>query len=356
MHVHLSEKLKALRKEKNVSQEKLAQYLNVSFQAVSKWENAQTCPDVFLLPDIARFFGITVDELLQVEQINEEQLYAQYEKKACDLYRNDHMRDIIPIWLEAYQKMPNNVQVKEMLMSAYFDVDKKKYQNEIVELATEIYNSDAGMFYKGQAIKEMACTYASIGNSKKADVWASRACQIYHSQEMIYMQILDDGKEMNEHFRFANYWYFNQLFYMGARLSEHHETVPGGIRFTQAVDRAIAQLYEVIYPNDDMSFESLRSLCAQHRSIAEDEIALDNNEDVVKKHLVRAMECAIKSMSVEEHNLTHPLLYGWHVSAAPSDNKQVVQMLKRELEWDCFDAYRSKDWFMEINRTLHALL
>lgn len=38
MEIHLDEKLKALRKTKNVSQEKLAQYLNISFQAVSKWE------------------------------------------------------------------------------------------------------------------------------------------------------------------------------------------------------------------------------------------------------------------------------------------------------------------------------
>ena len=42
MNVYLAEKLKSLRAEKRVSQEKLAQYLNVSFQAVSKWENAWT--------------------------------------------------------------------------------------------------------------------------------------------------------------------------------------------------------------------------------------------------------------------------------------------------------------------------
>jgi len=40
MSINLGEKLKSLRKEKNISQEKLAQYLNVSFQAVSKWENS----------------------------------------------------------------------------------------------------------------------------------------------------------------------------------------------------------------------------------------------------------------------------------------------------------------------------
>ena len=63
MNIYLSDKLKELRNQKNISQEKLAQYLNVSFQAVSKWENGNSYPDITLLPDIARFFDITVDEL-----------------------------------------------------------------------------------------------------------------------------------------------------------------------------------------------------------------------------------------------------------------------------------------------------
>ena len=66
MNLYLADKLKELRSQKNISQEKLAQYLNVSFQAVSKWENGNSYPDITLLPDIARFFGITVDELLCV--------------------------------------------------------------------------------------------------------------------------------------------------------------------------------------------------------------------------------------------------------------------------------------------------
>ena len=74
MKISLGEKLKTLRKEKNISQEKLASFLDVSYQAVSKWENDITCPDIFLLPEIARFFDITVDELLQVEKIDEAKL------------------------------------------------------------------------------------------------------------------------------------------------------------------------------------------------------------------------------------------------------------------------------------------
>jgi len=59
----LSERILALRKEKGLTQEALAGQLGVSFQAVSKWENAQSCPDIALLPLLAEVFGVTVDSL-----------------------------------------------------------------------------------------------------------------------------------------------------------------------------------------------------------------------------------------------------------------------------------------------------
>lgn len=62
--------------------------MNVSFQAVSKWESGMAYLDITLLPDIARFFNVTIDELLQVEKIDEKKLYNEYERKADVVYRN----------------------------------------------------------------------------------------------------------------------------------------------------------------------------------------------------------------------------------------------------------------------------
>ncbi len=70
----LGSKISALRKERGITQEALAQKLDVTNQAVSKWESDQCCPDISLLPKIADIFDITLDALFdrpvkQAEQI-----------------------------------------------------------------------------------------------------------------------------------------------------------------------------------------------------------------------------------------------------------------------------------------------
>lgn len=60
----LGRRIARLRLARTATQERLAKELNVSPQAVSKWENDINYPDISLLPDLARFLGVSVDELL----------------------------------------------------------------------------------------------------------------------------------------------------------------------------------------------------------------------------------------------------------------------------------------------------
>ena len=62
--IKINEQIAFLRKQKGLTQEELAGALGVTNQAVSKWESAQCCPDIQLLPDIAKLFDVSVDELL----------------------------------------------------------------------------------------------------------------------------------------------------------------------------------------------------------------------------------------------------------------------------------------------------
>ena len=64
----LGQRIAYFRKQKGLTQEALAELCSVSAQAVSKWENDLTAPDISLLPRLAELFGITVDELLGVKK------------------------------------------------------------------------------------------------------------------------------------------------------------------------------------------------------------------------------------------------------------------------------------------------
>ena len=68
MEQTLGKRIAMLRKQKGFKQEALASALEVSPQAVSKWENDQTCPDISLLPKLAQLVEVSVDELLSGEK------------------------------------------------------------------------------------------------------------------------------------------------------------------------------------------------------------------------------------------------------------------------------------------------
>lgn len=68
MEFEIGKKIKKLRMQKGTTQEELAGYLGISCQAVSKWENGATAPDIQLLPAISAFFGITIDALFEFSE------------------------------------------------------------------------------------------------------------------------------------------------------------------------------------------------------------------------------------------------------------------------------------------------
>lgn len=74
--MNIGKQIRFLRTQKRVKQEELAEYLGVSYQAVSKWETEASMPDIELLPRLASYFGVTIDELFQLP---EEQQFERIE-------------------------------------------------------------------------------------------------------------------------------------------------------------------------------------------------------------------------------------------------------------------------------------
>lgn len=81
MNQTLGSRIAELRRKKNMTQEELAAELGVTAQAVSKWENDLSCPDITLLPQLARLFGVTIDELLGNQNQPETTLLPEEQRK-----------------------------------------------------------------------------------------------------------------------------------------------------------------------------------------------------------------------------------------------------------------------------------
>lgn len=80
------ENLRKLRIAKNYTQEQAAQLLNVSAKSLSRWECGSTMPDVMLLPEIARLYCVTVDDLYKKQSV----VYENYAQRLLSVYEESH--------------------------------------------------------------------------------------------------------------------------------------------------------------------------------------------------------------------------------------------------------------------------
>ena len=139
MNIYFGENLKRLRLEKNLTQEKLAEFLGVSFQSISKWERGDTYPDITMLPSIASFFDVSVDELLGVDKAKDEEEIKRL------LEEHDNFTDSKLIKESIYRlkdKYPNDflVQLRYMSYLIFFD-DAIKNTKKIESLYQNIQNN-----------------------------------------------------------------------------------------------------------------------------------------------------------------------------------------------------------------------
>ena len=89
-NINFSRNLLALRKERKITQEELANYLGITKAAVSKWELNQSYPDITLLPIIAGYFDISIDELLGYEPLmDKEEVKKLYEQLIEEFSTNE---------------------------------------------------------------------------------------------------------------------------------------------------------------------------------------------------------------------------------------------------------------------------
>lgn len=105
MQIRIGENLRKLRIKNELTQEKLAEVFGVSPQAISRWENNSTYPDVTMLPSIANYYNVSIDELMGMDEIrNVEKINStfsiihEYESKGMIDEAIQTLREVIKVY------------------------------------------------------------------------------------------------------------------------------------------------------------------------------------------------------------------------------------------------------------------
>lgn len=137
--LNLSRNITRLRHARKLTQEELADFVGVTKASVSKWENAQSMPDILLLPQLAAFFGVTIDELVGYEpQLSGKQIrhfYAQLSRDFASLSFHEALEKARFLAHRYYSCYPFLLQLVVLYWNHYMLAESEEEGRQILEEA-----------------------------------------------------------------------------------------------------------------------------------------------------------------------------------------------------------------------------
>lgn len=199
----MGDRIRKLRKEKGISQEILAQYLGISFQAVSKWENGSTMPDVSMIPAIASFFEVSTDELFDYDRMKTEETVQAICDDACACRDHDPEK-AEKILKEGLKKFPGNVWILNNLL--YPLMEQEGREDEVIRVAQILTEtSNIPLAAKLDAFRILAETYHKLGDINACRNAIEKIPELYFSAVELKAKLLTDKE------RLRNAWLQQQI-------------------------------------------------------------------------------------------------------------------------------------------------
>ena len=250
MTVKIGEKIRELRKARNISQEVLAQYLGVSFQAVSKWENDTAMPDVILIPAIASFFGVSTDELFDYNRL---EIGRKVEAICEEAY---HYRETDPakseaILREGLKQFPGNDIILNNLL---YTLEATERSDEIITICKSLVECTHDDTVKYDALRILAETYHQTGQQTLVEPTLEEIPEIYFTKLELMAYLLEDDKSLDAARK--QMWLsfcsvVEMLLIMRDRLREKQESTDAS-----KYERIAKRIVEIIMQEDEAALEN----------------------------------------------------------------------------------------------------
>lgn len=220
--LNLANNIARLRRNKKITQEQLAEFIGVTKASVSKWENNQSTPDIAILPQLATFFDVTIDELVgYTPQLSKEQIQKLYQKFGKDFAERpfeevmDETQTYVKryyacypfllqmciLWLNHYNMAETEekrreicLRIEKLCQHIKENCKNIRIQGNVVmiqslvhfqlghmqEVVDELEEFSVSNKFGSQSVVLLAQAYAMLGNKEKAD-----GCSQINMYEMI---------------------------------------------------------------------------------------------------------------------------------------------------------------------------
>lgn len=356
MNLILAENLKRLRLHKGCTQDELAVHLGLSKQSVSKWERNEGYPDITLLPKLAAYFHVTVDDLLGCGRIRIEEQIAEWKVQSGILCHEHRQTENLALWETAYKEMPGEEAVLCGLIRALLPVmyhaeppDAAVYAKRILTLGETLLDLTRDSESRELAVQHLCFASAHLGDMDTARKYA-RLMGSYTTAQGELLALVLSGEDAVKQ---AQDNLFDLLFCCIINL----ENLLCNGKYTPAEEiilcRKKVQLIETFFEDENYGFWN-NPLRIAWSDIAWNAAKLQDGILCIEA-LANARDASIRMDTIEQCAYTSLAMNRLTYTAAdtvPSDDGNDCWCVLEYMHMECFDFIRENPAFRQIQKTL----
>lgn len=194
--------IKRLRREKDITQEQLAEYLGITSRAISQWECERASPDISQIPILCNIFNVSADILLGIDIEQKEKKIEEYLNKAEERWSSGYDSEGMEILREAYKEYPDSHKIICALMQCTWGCrndseiaeEREKLKKEVISLGERLLAECTDTEIRNEAVQLLCYTYPEIGETEKAVFLANQMPGRYLSKESLLSSIYSGTK------------------------------------------------------------------------------------------------------------------------------------------------------------------
>ena len=360
MDLLIGERIKKYRKNKEMTQDALAQALTVSPQSISKWECGDGYPDITLLPAIANFFEVTVDELIGNDEISAKE---DVQKNFFEVINSLSLDDQLDLALKYHKKYPRNWHIATSLMhriTRYQGNREVEYRKLLVDIGERILKdcTDSTMRKSAVTAMCMVCDEEEIGALLNRDTtfWYEGRHEIYEKRYKL------SGQE-EKYWIIRNAGNFLRTSSMIARMREHKSYI-GKPEDSVAWNTMYLNILIGITQNT-IPDAWIPEYTMQYIRLSAAYFGLGDNENGYS-YLEKALELSKRWHEFPENallDLGNSLFFGetklirndWHIQLPNGEKLPILQGFKSEIASlaSIMKAEKGWEWFNSVRNEEH---